>query len=258
MRRTAFVLCVFAVLVSLSGCKPSESSYAIFAYAKPNETSEGDTSRVTAAVLKSEKAEKDIDVDFSVNGCGKLSKKAEKTNDEGNAIVTFASGTAADRDCIATITAHTHGLRSEAAITVHPKPVEADATPAAGATLPTPSPHVKVDVKVSEIVKGKQWRWTYLVAMKDGGFDKILMTFDVAAGSVASTEGGTVTCMLPGGDCKFWKVAFRAYTSSATLTVDSDAKPGGNVKFEIVRGTTAAGRTEDYSATLQITGPQGS
>lgn len=256
MRRTAFLL--FAVLVSLSGCKPSESSYAIFAYAKPNEISEGGVSRVTAAVLKSENAEKGIDVDFSASGCGTLSKKAEKTNDEGNAILSFTGGAAPDRDCVATITAHTHGLKSNATVTVHPKPVEADATPAAGATLPTPSPHAKVDVSVSEIVKGKQWRWIYLVTMKDGGFDKILMTSDVAAGSVASTEGGTVSCMLPGGDCKFWKVAFRTYTSSATLTVDSDAKPGGNVKFEIVRGTTAAGRTEDYSATLQITGPKGS
>lgn len=256
MRRTAFVL--FAVLASLSGCKPSESSYAIFAYAKPSEISEGGESRVTAAVLKSEKAEKGIDVDFSAGGCGKLSKRAEKTNEEGNAIVSFAGGTAADRDCVATITAHTHGLRSDATVTVHPKPVEADATPSAGATLPTPAPHARIDVKVGEIVKGKQWRWIYLVTMKDGGFDKILLTFDVAAGSVASTEGGTVTCMLPGGDCKLWKVAFSTYTSSAALTVDSDAKPGGNVKFEIVRGTNIAGRTEDYSATLQITGPQGS
>jgi len=96
------------------------------------------------------------------------------------------------------------------------------------------------------------------VTMKDGGFDKILLTLDAAAGNVASAEGGAVSCMLPGGDCKMWKVAFRTYTSSAALTVDSDAKPGGNVKFEIVRGTNAAGRTEDYSATVQITGPKGS
>lgn len=258
MRRTALVVPVLAalgaVLVSLPGCKPAESSYAIAAFANPNEVSEGGIARITAAVMKNENSEKDIDVGFSASGCGTLSKKAEKTNTDGNAVVTFTGGVAANVDCVATITAQTHGLKSNTTVTVHPKPLEADAAPAAGATLPAPVPHVRVDVKVKEIAKGKQWQWVYLVTMKDGGFDKILMTFDAAA-TVTSSAGGNVACMLPGGDCRMWKATYSSYTNSAALIVDSDGKPGGNVSLEVIRGTNVAGRTEDYSATLKITGP---
>ena len=257
MQRTVFLLpaALSAALVSLAGCKPGESSYAIAAFASPNEISEGGGAKITAAVMKNDSPEKDIDVGFSVAGCGAVSKKSEKTNTDGNAIVSFTGAAAADRDCIATITAQTHGLKSNTTVTVHPKPVDADVNPAAGAVLPTPVPHVRVDVKAREVVRGKQWQWTYLVTMKDGGFDRILVTSD-ATTVVASAAGGNAACMLPGGECKMWKVTYSGYTNSAALTVDSDGKPGGNIALEIIRGTTAAGRTEDYSAAVKITGPK--
>ncbi len=260
MRRMSLLfpaLAVFgAVVVSISGCKPGESSYAIAAFASPTEIAEGESAKVNAAVMKNDSPEKDVDVTFSSSGCGTMSKKSEKTNADGNAVASFAGAAAADTDCVATIFAQTHGLKSNTTVTVHPKPVEADVAAAQGATLPTPVPHVKVSVKVREVVKGKQWQWVYLVGMKDGGFDKILMTLD-AAGTVTSAAGGNVSCMLPGGECKMWKITFSGYTSSAALTVDSGGKPGGSVNLEIIRGTTAAGRSEDYSAALKVTAPKG-
>lgn len=215
------------ILLILGGCAPPPSA-TVTVTAQPLEIHSGESSAVEGAAR--------INIGMAPAPVGPMTFTAPlgtivspvNTDNAGNAPSTF-SAPVVDRETVVTVTATHSGSSGTVDITVHP-PVGVCQFPdsAGGQNDPTDI------VTISPVVKQKpsgEWQWIYTLTEGNGhagGIRTASVTFD--APSELTSDSGVV---LPAAGLSLI-FAIANPTAPFTVTVDSDAKPGGTANWDII------------------------